>query len=177
MTDTRTRVDELIEESYLVSLPEDAIRKDVHQFLAACGHVVSQSPDDEKRQEMLRRLTMFEQLGQRLESAEELSEEADQWSAWSPHDLLAHRAARLKLLVRDALGAVDEQTANRIVAERFPRPLPTDERAKLAPHRAKTLVFRRRRRFLDRVGVWSVRVLYVLLFVALLAVAGYRFYH
>jgi len=175
MTDTRTRVDELIEESYLISLPEDAIRKDVLQFLDSCERIAAQTRDESKRQEMQRRLKMFRQLGLRLDSAAELSEEIDQWMAWSPHDMLAHRAARLKLLVLDALAAVDPNVPSRVGKERFPQSGPRGASDTGPVSRSNILPYPRRRKVARKLAVWALRVAYGILLLSAIAVFAYRF--
>ena len=127
MTDIRNKIDELIEESYLATLPEEAIRKDLLQFLDTCDKIVSASGEERKRREMLRRLEAFKELALRIEAASELAEQEDQWTAWSQHDLIAHRAARVKLLVLEAIRAVDHAAANQIEQVRFPKVLPPRE--------------------------------------------------
>jgi len=176
MTDIRSRIDELIEESYLATLPEEAIRKDLLGFIDGCDKAVKASTDERKRQEMNQRLEMFRELALRVEKAPELADRDDQLAGWSQHDLVAHRAARMKLLVLEALRTVDHSVAERIERERFPKGiLPQEPVVSVAPRRVRPAV---RRPFLSPATTGLLlRVVYALLAGAILFILGYRLLH
>lgn len=176
MTDIRGKIDELIEESYLATLPEEAIRKDLLQFLDTCDKMINASHDERKRQEMLRRLESFKELALRVEKAPELGDQDDQWTAWSQHDLVAHRAARAKLLALDAIRGVDHSVADQIEQIRFPKGFPPREPVvSMAPRRLRPPVSR------PWLGPATRSVLlrasYALLAGATLFIIGYRLLH
>ena len=107
MTDRHAKIDELIEESYLAMLSEDHIRRDVLQFLDVCYQCVSESRLDETRKSTLSsKLDEFRALALKVDSdGEMLEDDGDDWTGLTDRDRLAHRAARLKMLV---LGSIRE---------------------------------------------------------------------
>lgn len=176
VTDIRSKIDELIEESYLATLPEEAIRQDVLQFLDTCEKLVRTSDDEQGQQEMLRRLATFKELALRFDKASELIDQADQWAAWSQHDLIAHRAARMKLLVLNAVRAVDHSIAEQIEQHRFPKELPHRDPPKARPPR-RVRPAASRSWFGPATTSALLRACYALLAGATLFLVGYRLLH
>jgi len=175
MADSHSRIDELIEESYLATLPEEAIRKDLLQFLDTCDRIIKASRDERKRQEMVRRLERFTELALRVDKAAELADRDAQWTAWSAHDLLAHRTARLKLLVLDAIRGVDQSIAEQIERQRFPKgQVPREPVVNVLLRRRASA---RRHWFSPATTGALLRASYALLAGAILFIIGYRLFH
>jgi len=175
MADIRTKIDELIEESYLATLPEDAIRQDLLQFLDTCDRLVEEAVEGGKGEDLLQRLEGYKALALRIDQAAEQSEEQEEWGALSPHDLLAHRAARVKLLVLDTIRGTDAGLAERIEHRRFPKgKLPREGRM---PGIVVQVAPSRRTLFTPATTVVIVRASYAILAGVTLFIIGYRLFH
>ena len=69
MPSTNERIDQLIEESYLLSLSEEEIRSDLDRFVEVCGKVIRENVHDRKQmQELAQKLDGCCLLG-RIESS------------------------------------------------------------------------------------------------------------
>ena len=176
MTDMRTRIDELIEESYLVTLTEEKIRQDLLSFLHVCAQTTEESDlSDEMKREIARRLDRYNLYAIDLESAEELisDEDEDQWKVLNKHEQLAHRAARLKMLVLDAIRGVNSSFADELERKRFPN---------MKRFKESSRSLQLRRRFASagasaskmQIDAKVLRIAYALLAGATLFLVGYR---
>jgi hypothetical protein len=127
MADMRSKIDEMIEESYLATLPEEKIRQDVLQYLDSCYRCAEEMGLDPKvHQEVIRRLDVFGNLAMRIDQAEELLDRSETGGVddddlhMTEQEDLAHRAARFKLLVIDGLRGVNRALAREVERRRFP---------------------------------------------------------
>jgi hypothetical protein len=119
----------------------------------------------------------FRELALRIERASELTNHDDQLTAWSQHDLVAHRAARVKLLVIESLRAVDHSVAEQVERARFPNGvLPQEPVVIVSPRRVRRPPARRPLFSPGTTGA-LLRVSYALLAGAILFVLGYRLLH
>ena len=142
MTDMRAKIDELIEESYLATLPAEKIRQDLLQFLHICARATEESGLDETAKErILRGIRRSKEIALSLDAPNELfaDEDEEQWKGVSEQEQLAHRAARVKMLALDAIRAVNAAFAEDLELKRFPNlakvreasgPIPVLRRAK-----------------------------------------------
>ena len=174
MADNHTKIDELIEESYLATLSEEAIRQDLLQFIDACDRLMKESHGDQHA--ITHQFTQFKSMALHVEQSADL---ADDQEAWTDHDLLANRAARLKLAVLDTMREVDPTLADHIERERFPirtvgNSTPNLEQVPklIAPPKPRAEVQRS-----SQSTVILIRVLYALLAGITLFVLGWRLVH
>ena len=174
MTDIRSRIEELIEESYLATLSEERIRQDLLQFLDACYRCVDERDlEEEARGTVFRRLDDFGNMAMDLEHTEGLleEEENDQWTAWTGQEILAHRAARLKMMVIDAIRRTDAAAADELERMRFPGAVaPKEAAVRIMP----APVSRGQRPPKQDTKVALLRAFYAALAGATLFVIGYR---
>lgn len=172
MADIRTRIDELIEESYLATLPEEEIREDLLTFVDTCARLFREANGE--NEEIMSELEQFRTLALRIEEASELADEQEEWSAWSAHDLLAHRAARLKLLLLETIREHDSDLADRIERERFPagEPKPQEQVVSQLPSRA--IRQQKSARLSPEVSDTLLRASYALLVGLIAFIIGYR---
>lgn len=172
MADIRTKIDELIEESYLATLPEEAIRGDLLQFIDTCDKLFRESNGD--RADVMARIDRYKETALRIEQAGELADDQEEWAAWSEHDLLAHRAARLKLLVLDLIRESDPGLADQIEHGRFPN-IRTESRepvvARVPPPRAARS---HAPQLSPETSATLLRASYALLAGSILFIIGYR---
>ncbi len=176
MADIRTKIDELIEESYLATLSEEQIRHDLLQFIETCDRLVRDSHDGER--EVLQQIEEYKSIALRIEKANELADEQEEWAVWSQRDLLAHRAARLKLLVLDAIREIDGTLADHIERGRFFSQRPNNPEPKIATLPPKTRAIRRPQPQITTESMVALaRVAYALLAGATVFLIGYRIFH
>jgi hypothetical protein len=177
VADNRTKIDELIEESYLATLSEEAIRQDLLQFIDACERLMKESHGDQHA--ITHQITQFKSMALHVEQAADLADDQEAWAAWSDHDLLAHRAARLKLAVLDTMREVDPALADQIERERFPirtvnNPTPNLEQI---PKHMVPPKHRDESQRSSEITVILIKVLYALLAGTTLFVLGWRLVH
>jgi len=121
MTDKHAKIDELIEESYLAMLSEDRIRRDLLQFLETCHQCVAESALDQRLKSYFSsQIEDFRGLALRVDSAEEIPDEEDEWATLTPRDRLAHRAARVKMMVLSVIREKAPGFADELERKRFP---------------------------------------------------------
>ncbi len=176
MADIRTKIDELIEESYLATLTEEQIRRDLLQFIETCDRLVRDSHDSER--DVLQQIDEYKSIALRIEKANELADEQEEWAVWSQRDLLAHRAARLKLLVLDTIREIDGTLADNIERERFFSQRPESPEPKIATLPPKTRAIRRPKPQIAAESMVALaRLAYALLAGATVFLIGYRIFH
>ncbi|HDS73999.1 MAG TPA: hypothetical protein ENN56_00510 [Firmicutes bacterium] len=176
MADIRTKIDELIEESYLATLTEEDIRTDLLRFIDVCDRLLRDSHDT--NQDVLRQIEEYKSIALRIEKATELADKQEEWAVWSQRDLLAHRAARLKLLVLDTIREIDGTLADQIERGRFSSLNSDRQETKTATLPPKTQVIRRPSTQLPHEALMPlIRICYALLTGATVFLIGYRIFH
>jgi len=127
MPNIRESINEMIEESYLLSLSESEIKADLDRFVEICGRVVYENIHDRKQ---------MQQLTEKLARARALSliedhqddepqlpvPEDDERAAPSARDRFVERVARNKRLILKAIRECDPQLEGLIDQVRFPTP-------------------------------------------------------
>ncbi len=132
MTDKHAKIDELIEESYLAMLSEEHIRRDLLQFLETCHRCVAESNlDDGRKASLAARLDDFRGLALRVDSEEGMLDDEEEWAGLTGRDRLAHRAARLKMMVLGTIRETAPAFADELERKRFPNV--RDEHAQGSP--------------------------------------------
>jgi hypothetical protein len=127
MPSTNERIDQLIEESYLLSLSEEDIRADLDRFVEVCGKVIRENVHDRKQ---------MQQLAQQLARARALSLIEDQHEdddeptvaepfeieddSRSPKEIFAEKVARNKCLILRTIRDCNPGLEDLIDRERYP---------------------------------------------------------
>tara|TARA_B100001964_G_C14031887_1_gene508660 strand:- start:162 stop:692 length:531 start_codon:yes stop_codon:yes gene_type:complete len=127
MPSTNQRIDQLIEESYLLSLSEEEIRSDLDRFVEVCGKVIRENVHDRKQ---------MQELAQKLARARALSliedhhEDDDELSiaepfeiedeSRSPKEIFAEKVARNKCLILKTIRDCSPGLEDLIDKERYP---------------------------------------------------------
>ena len=123
MSRIRENIEEMIEESYLLSLSESEIRSDLDRFMETCGRVIREHIQDRKQMQMLaeklaraRALSLISEQHE-SEGGESLVEpEPDK----SSREVFAARVARNKRLILRTIEECDPKLVELIDQERFP---------------------------------------------------------
>lgn len=133
MPSTNERIDQLIEESYLLSLSEEEIRADLDRFVEVCGKVIRENVHDRKQ---------MQELAQKLARARALSliedqhEDDDELAAApleveddprSPKEIFAEKVARNKCLILRTIRDCNPGLEDLIDRERYPALAETPE--------------------------------------------------
>jgi hypothetical protein len=125
MTSVREAIEEMIEESYLVGLSEDEIRRDFTRFIDTCYHVIHANVKDR---------TVISSLVEDLAREKTCILIADrtrgsnagvgvvtqaEGMAKSAHELFAEKVARRKRMILKTIGGYDPQLVRLIDRRRF----------------------------------------------------------
>ena len=170
MPDIRESINEMIEESYLLSLSESEIKADLDRFVEICGRVVYENIHDRKQmQELTEKLARARALSliedhQDDEFEPPLVEDDDDRTTPSSRDRFVERVARNKRLILKAIRECDPSLEGLIDQARFPKtdasPAPPAAPDQPGPKtKAKNLVLR---------TVYAVALLAILLLVYLM---------
>tara|TARA_Y100001934_G_C11877981_1_gene551698 strand:- start:29 stop:559 length:531 start_codon:yes stop_codon:yes gene_type:complete len=127
MPGTNENIDQLIEESYLLSLSEEEIRADLDRFVEVCGKVIRENVHDRKQ---------MQELAQKLARARALSLIEDQHDeddelgisepfeieddSRSPKEIFAEKVARNKCLILRTIRDCNPGLEDLIDKERYP---------------------------------------------------------
>ncbi|MBS12585.1 MAG: hypothetical protein CME19_13400 [Gemmatimonadetes bacterium] len=127
MPSTNERIDQLIEESYLLSLSEEEIRTDLDRFVEVCGKVIRENVHDRKQMQELaqklgraRALSLIEDQSDEddeIEIAEPFEIEDD---GRSPKEVFAEKVARNKCLILRTIRDCNPGLEDLIDRERYP---------------------------------------------------------
>lgn len=127
MPGTNERIDQLIEESYLLSLSEEEIRADLDRFVEVCGKVIRENVHDRKQmQELAQKLARARALSliedqhdddDELGLAEPFEIEDD---SRSPKEVFAEKVARNKCLILRTIRDCNPGLEDLIDRERYP---------------------------------------------------------
>ena len=125
MSKVKEAIEEMIEESYLLGLSEDEIRRDFSHFIDTCytvihAHVrdraaVSGLAEDLAREKTCILIADRTQAAQVIDSTEEPAQETGQ----EPGEAFAERVARRKRLILKTIGEYDPQLVRLIDEQRF----------------------------------------------------------
>jgi hypothetical protein len=120
-------IDQLIEESYLLSLSEEEIRSDLDRFVEVCGKVIRENVQDQKQMQELaqklaraRALSLIEDQNDDedgIEMPEPFEIEDD---SRSPKELFAQKVARNKCLILKTIRDCNPALEDLIEKERYP---------------------------------------------------------
>jgi hypothetical protein len=123
MPNIRESINEMIEESYLLSLSESEIRMDLERFVEMCSRVISENIHDKKQMQKLseklaraRALSLVEDY-QGTEDSEIFTESQ---SVRPSRKRFAEKVARNKRLILRAIRECDPRLEGLIEQERFP---------------------------------------------------------
>lgn len=127
MPGTNERIDQLIEESYLLSLSEEEIRADLDRFVEVCGKVIRENVHDRKQ---------MQELAQKLARARALSliedqhDDDDELGLAEPFEIeeegrnskevFAEKVARNKCLILRTIRECNPGLEDLIDKERYP---------------------------------------------------------
>ena len=127
MPRTNERIDQLIEESYLLSLTEEEIRADLDRFVEGCDKVIQENVNDRKQmQELTQKLARARALSliedqhedeKHLEIAEPFELED---SSHTPKEVFAEKVARNKCLILRTIRDCNPGLEDLIDRERYP---------------------------------------------------------
>lgn len=127
MPSTNERIDQLIEESYLLSLSEKEIRSDLDRFVEVCGKVIRENVHDRKQmQELAQKLAKARALSliedhheddDGIGIAEPFEVEDD---SRTPKEIFAEKVARNKCLILRTIRDCNPGLEDLIDKERYP---------------------------------------------------------
>ena len=181
MTDMRAKIDELIEESYLATLPAEKIRQDLLQFLHICARSTEESGlDDRAKEHILRGIRRSKEIALSLDAPNDLfadEEEQEQWKSMSEQEQLAHRAARVKMLTMDSIRAVNAAFAADLELKRFPNLAKVREATGLTPLIRRVKPKAKAPVLSTPLDMTVLRIAYALVAGATLFLVGYRLFN
>jgi hypothetical protein len=127
MPETNETIDQLIEESYLLSLSEEEIRSDLNRFVEVCGKVIRENVHDRNQMQELaqklargRALSLIEDQNEDEESIE-ISEPFEiEDDSKSPKEIFAEKVARNKCLILKTIRDCNPGLEDLIERERYP---------------------------------------------------------
>lgn len=123
MPDIRESIDEMIEESYLLSLSESEIRADLERFVEICGRVIHENVHDRKQmQKLTEKLARARALSLIEEHREAGGEErfGEERAVKSSRERFAEKVARNKRLILRTIRECDPRLEQLIEQARFP---------------------------------------------------------
>jgi hypothetical protein len=120
-------IDQLIEESYLLSLSEEEIRSDLDRFVEVCGKVIRGNVHDRKQMQDLaqklartRALSLIEDQHEDPDDLEIPEPFEIEDGSRSPKEIFAEKVARNKCLILKTIRDVNPALEDLIEKERYP---------------------------------------------------------
>ncbi|MEE2754306.1 MAG: hypothetical protein VX910_10020 [Candidatus Latescibacterota bacterium] len=127
MPNPNETIDQLIEESYLLSLSEEEIRSDLDRFVEVCGKVIREHVHDQKQMQELahklaraRALSLIEDKNSDENGIEMPEPFGIEDGSRSPKQLFAEKVARNKCLILKTIRDCNPALEELIEKERYP---------------------------------------------------------
>lgn len=127
MPSTNQTIDQLIEESYLLSLSEEEIRSDLDRFVEVCGKVIRENVHDRKQMQSLARQLARARALSLIEDQHDDDEDIGitepfeiEDDSRTPKEIFAEKVARNKCLILKTIRDCNPGLEDLIDKERYP---------------------------------------------------------